>query len=267
MVGTYNYGGVPGAGGISGQAGRFGGAGGLIDAYGAPVYSNQPTYVVRINYNSSIAGMPQGPGQPVYAVNPYYVAPSGVAGGNNVSSTTTPPHYRVTFDAIGQTIYRSIGHCRLPMRTIWAEGINWPGSPEDVVSPTLTFAAALCAPIDPTEEGRVIVLLAGSNVIYDIDAGGIQIPDGISVEDANALQLSLQNAVVYPGDESQMPSPLIVADKGADVTNAFRGIRYIVLPLYPLIEGFGFNNLTVGWERTNDMAYTPAAVEFAAGAG
>lgn len=244
---------------------------GPIDAYGNVVQSNQPVYVARINYNSAIAGMPQGPGQPVYAVNPNYIAPSpitGAGGGNNIATTTTPPHYRVTFDAIGQTIYRSIGHARLPMRTIWAQGIEWPGNPEDVISPKLTFAAALCAPIDPDEEGEVTVLLAGSNVIYDRDGGGIQIPDGLSVEDAAALQLSLENAVVYPGTETQMPAPLIVADKGADKTNAFRGIRYIVLPLYPLIEGFGFGGgLTVGWERTNDIiGYTPAAVEFAAGA-
>jgi len=178
-------------------------------------------------------------------------------------TTTTAPQFRVTWDTIGQTIYRSIGHCRFPLRTIWCQGIEYPMEVEGPISPLLTFAAALCHPIDPSEEGQVQVLLMGDTAIYDIDQGGIVIPDGLTVEDAEALQNSLNNAVVYPGDEAQEPAPLIVADRGSDLTNAFRGLRYIVLPLYPLIEGFG--NLTVQWQRTNDLAYEPAAVEFAAG--
>lgn len=186
---------------------------------------------------------------------------------NNVAPVKQPPAYRVTWDTIGQTIYRAIGHVRLPLFTLWCEGIVYPQETESTTSPTLTFAAAMCAPIDPTETGQVVVLLSGNNVIYNANAGGVQIPDGLSVEDANALQLSLQNAVVYPGDEKQEASPLIVADRGADKTNAFRGIRYIVLPLYPLIEGFG--SLSIIWNRTGGAsigAYTSAAVEFEAGA-
>lgn len=158
-----------------GQFNTYAPIGTLVDAYGNPVGINQPTYVARINHNSPIAGMPQTGGIPVYAVNPnYQPAPSSTGNSSQATgtqATVTPPHYRITFDAIGQTIYRSIGHCRLPLRTIWAQGINWPGAPEDVTSPTLTFAAALCAPFDPTETGQVQVMLAGSNVIYDVDQG------------------------------------------------------------------------------------------------
>lgn len=239
-----------------------------VDAYGNIVQPNQAVYVVRINYNSAIAGLPQGPGVPVYAVNPNYNPNSSTGGaGGSQTSVVTPPHYRITFDTIGQTIYRSIGHCRLPLRIIWAQGVNYPGSPENIVSPTLTFAAALCAPIDPDEAGQVAVMFNGNNAIFDTDHGGIIIPDGLSVEDATALQKSLQNAVIYPGDESQLPSPLIVADKGANVTNAFRGLRYIVLPLYPLIEGFGGTGggLSIVWRPENTGQQ--AAVEFAAGSG
>lgn len=46
---------------------------GPIDAYGNIVPATQQVYITRINYNSAIAGMPQGPGQPVYAINPNYV--------------------------------------------------------------------------------------------------------------------------------------------------------------------------------------------------
>lgn len=182
---------------------------------------------------------------------------------SGTSSTVTAPQFRVTWDTIGQTVFRSIGHCRLPMKTIWAQGIIYPMEVEGPISRLLTFAAALCRPIDPLEEGQVQVLLMSDTVIYDVVQGGIVIPDGLTVEDATALQNSLTNAVVYPGDEAQLPAPLIVADRGPAQTNAFRGLRYIVLPLYPLIEGFG--NLTVGWQRTNDLGYTSAAVEFAAG--
>lgn len=233
-----------------------------VDAYGNPVYPNQPTYVSMIvNYGN-------GP-QTTTVRNPQYNPNYGTGNiNNNITSTVIPPSYQITFDTIGQTIYRSIGHCRLPLRMIWAQGIVASGS--TTTSPTLTFAAALCAPIDPTEEGQVAVIFQGSNAIYDPDQGGIIAPDGLSVEDAAALANSLNNAVVYPGDEAQQPAPLIVADKGANLTNAFRGLRYIIFPLFPLKISMG-TGLSVQWQRTNDIpsktAYTPAAVEFAAGTG
>jgi hypothetical protein len=152
---------------------------------------------------------------------------------------------------------------------IWAQGIVHSG--DTTVSPTLTFAAALCSPIDPEEEGQVAVIFNGSTALYDPDQGGIIAPDGLSVEDAAALTASLSAAVVYPGDEAQLPAPLIVDDKGASTVNAFRGLRYIIFPLFPLKVNTG-SGLSVQWTRTNDLnkrttPYTPAAVEFAAGTG
>ncbi len=250
---------------------------GPIDYLGNIVPSNQPTYIARMNYNSPMAGAPQGPGIPVYYVNPNYVAPStggtgGTGGAGNVTPAPTATQFHIVFDTIGQPIIRSIGHCLLPLRVIWAQGINWPDPNTSIASPTLTFAGAICAPIDPDEAGSVTLLLNGNDVIYNPDQGGIIIPEGWNSEDAAALQYSLQNAVLYPGDEEQLPAPLIVADKGADVTNAFRGIRYIILPLFPL--KLGFNNLSFGYTRTNPITSPnpsagagDAAVEFAAGAG
>jgi hypothetical protein len=231
-----------------------------IDAYGNAVYPWQPTFtqtIVNYGFGPQVTTVRNPQFDPnASPSNPLGTVPSG-----------TPPSYQVTFDTIGQTIYRSIGHCRLPLRMIWAQGIVHSG--DTTVSPTLTFAAALCAPIDPQEEGQVAVIFSGSTAIYDPDQGGIIAPDGLSVEDAAALANSLNNAVVYPGDEAQLPAPLIVADKGTTVTNAFRGLRYIIFPLFPLTVSTG-SGLAVQWTRTNDLsktAYTPAAVEFAAGTG
>lgn len=180
--------------------------------------------------------------------------------------TGISPQFQFVFDTIGQTIIRSIGHCRLPLRIIWAQGIEASG--DTTTSSTISFAAALCAPIDPEELGSVVGLAAGGSVLYDSGGGGIIIPDGMTPETAALLTTAINNIVIYPGDEAQEPAPLIVADKGADVTNAFRGIRYIIFPGWPLDAGIP-SNLSIQWTRTNDItlhsissSYSPAAVEF-----
>lgn len=232
-------------------------AGWPIDAWGNVVYPNQYQYVYSIQ---RIHGTPNY----IYRTNPYYDPNWNLSSGSaGTGPAPVPPHYQITFDTIGQTIYRSIGHVRLPMRIIWAQGINASGTA--TTSSTITFAAALCAPLDPDETGEVAVIFSSSTAIYNTDGGGFIAPDGLSVEDAAALQLSLANAVLYPGDEAQLPAPLIVADKGSDVTNAFRGIRYIIFPLFPLAVANGLPSLSITWRRTNSIS--SAAVEFAAGAG
>ncbi len=104
---------------------------------------------------------------------------------------------------------------------------------------------------------------------------------------------ALEGMVIYPGDEAQLPSPLIVADKGAAATNAFRGIRYVTIPGWPFAATFnanltgtavatgqlGFPVLTFEWQRSNAGPIQSGppprkrpkpniiAVEFAAGSG
>lgn len=174
--------------------------------------------------------------------------------------TGTPPHLNFTFDTIGQTIMRSFGHCRLPLKTLWIKGIVNQGDnlPEDAT--TYTFAAALCAPFDPTEEGIFSALYDGNDVLYTPE-GGIVPPVGWDTTDQEALIEALTGAVIYPGDEAQEPDPLILADRGAEAANAFRGLRYIVIPGYPLRPP-----PSVLWTRTNSLG-NARAVEFAAGAG
>lgn len=257
-------------GGLAGTAVQPLGSG-VVDAYGNIVSPYQYSYISRINYNSSIAGMPQPAGVPVYTVNPNYVGPpSGGGLTSGVQPSAPPPQSQFTFDTIGQTIFRTIGHCRVPLRFIWVQGVTSSG--ECTVSPTTTFAAALCAPFDESETGTVAALFSGDTAIYDPDGGGVIIPDGMSPEDAAAMQASIEGATLYPGDESQEPDPLIVADKGADVTNAFRGIRYIVFQNFPLsvLNGSGSGcagssggGLSVQFSSGGSSG--DAAVEFAAG--
>lgn len=173
---------------------------------------------------------------------------------------SNPPHLQFTLDTIGQTIFRSIGDCRLPLRTIWVQGIANAGDvlPEGATS--WTFAAALCAPFDPTETGDFAALYDGNDLIFTPD-DGVTPPVAWSAGDQELLLQALTNATFYPGDEAQEPDPLIVADKGAEIANAFRGLRYIVVPGYPLRQP----QLSVIWTRNNSLT-NARAVEFAAGA-
>jgi hypothetical protein len=196
----------------------------------------------------------------------------GIADGSSVapavSPTVQPPQFsRISFDTIGQVIFRSIGSCRLPLRPIWAQGINESG--DVAVSNTQTAAYAVCAPIDPDEEIELTSFWDGGSAIFS--SGGVVVPPGWSDADAALLAASLAAVVIYPGDEAQLPAPLIVADKGADKTNAFRGIRYIIIPDYPINGGPGGGGgglppLSVGVNRTNEPDEEGLAVEFLAGA-
>lgn len=304
----------------------------VIDAYGNPVSPNQATYIAWVQ---TVAGAPTLH----YANNPDY----NPGAGQPVSSPgSVPPHLQFTFDTIGQVIFRSIGHCRLPLRTIWIQGIdasgesndrthvlvttletlagsdvlafslaalfNWVGSsltagngaipdgttvtnatttvvgensslkmsnPATADMPagtvvtfltpltTITGAYALCEPLDPTEQGDLVALYDGSNLIFT-PSGGVTPPAGWGSADSAALVNSLSQITFYPGDEKQEPDPLILADKGAAATNAFRGIRYVVIPSYPASKGMP--NFSVEFNRTSSGKSTNVtAVEFGPG--
>ncbi len=177
-------------------------------------------------------------------------APTGVA-----------PHMQFSFDTIGQTIFRSIGHCRLPLRTLWVQGIQNEGDmlPEGATS--YTFAAALCAPFDPTETGEFFQLYDGNSLIFSQD-DGILPPVDWAPTDQELLITALTAATFYPGDEFQLPDPLILADRGAEIANAFRGLRYVVVPGYPLRPP-----PSVVFQRTNDVTSNFTAVSTPAGVG
>lgn len=161
------------------------------------------------------------------------------------SQTLIAPFQVITFDTIGQTIYLSLGHGRLPFRFIWVQGIDNFG---DVLqASSITFAAALCAPLDPLEDGTSFSIYDGAMQVYNV-VDGITPPASWDPIRQALLVASLATAVIYPGTEGQDPDPSIIADKGASVVSANRGLRYIVLQDYP---STGLPQLSLVWQRTN----------------
>ena len=130
-----------------------------------------------------------------------------------------------------------------------------------------TFAGALCAPIDPDEEGDILAFLSGDTLISESAA-----LSNLSASDQQQITDSLAGVRFYRGDEAQLPDPAIVSDKGAAVTNAFRGIRYVVFPSFPTsgLSGgaISLSNLSVIYRRNNPIkpVNNITAVEFGAGA-
>ncbi len=177
------------------------------------------------------------------------------------TQTVPPPQFQFTFDTIGQVIPRSIGTVRLLVKPIWALGISESG--DNAIANTQTFAGAVCAPIDQLEEGTIARTWEGGSLVYS-DGAAVQ-PPAMSDDDFALLTASLSSVVTYPGTETQLADPTIVADKGANRTPAFRGLRYFIFPNYPVKNGLP--QLSVEWSRTNEQPPDTGAVEFLAGSG
>jgi hypothetical protein len=229
---------------IPGYAGDIVTDGAPIDWTGSYVPDSQQYYAPYIQI---INGQrTQGP----QVLNPNY-KPPGTAGTPAIAaSAPPPPHLKFSFDTIGQPIIRSIGSVRLPLRPIWAQGIDASG--DETISDTQTFAAALCAPIDVLEEGEIFSIYDGGSEVYN--SGTVIAPLNWSASDIALLGASLGSIQIFPGDEAQLQASLIVADKGASRVNAFRGIRYLILPNYPIngSGGNGIPQMSAVWQRTND---------------
>jgi hypothetical protein len=196
---------------------------------------------------------PNGLPIPVLVGNTQQISGSVLPGippsiGSNVPNLQTmiAPHQVITFDTIGQTIYSTLGHCRLPFRYIWVQGLDAFG--DVLTSDSLTFAAALCEPIDPLEDGESFSIFEGAQQVFNL-VDGITPPVNWDPLRQALLLAALATAVIYPGTEGQDPDPTITADKGADVVSANRGLRYIVIQDYPSI---GLPALSLVWQRTND---------------
>jgi hypothetical protein len=76
--------------------------------------------------------------------------------------------------------------------------------------------------------GRLTILRlwVNSELVYDITGNSSTVNNG------------KYNFTLYDGSETQMPDPLIVADKGADIP-AFRGLAYAVFNQFPLADSGG----------------------------
>lgn len=222
--------------------------GGLYDAYGRLVPRNVEQYVIAvqiINFGR----------HEILARNPYYSGPNSDERGYTAGTTTIKynrqrqsPQYHFTFDTIGQTIYRVIGSVLVPLRLLWVQGVT--SAEQTLTEETVTIAGSMGSPIDPLELGRIDGFYLGKNLVYDKDIGMI-IPVQMDPVVGSLLTFSITNALIYSGDEFQDPCSLIVEDRGETITNAFRGIRYILLPSYPAMAGF---DIGIKWTRTNAIS-------------
>ena len=157
-----------------------------------------------------------------------------------------PAHVQFFFNTIGQVVFRSIGQVRLPGQIIWAQGINASG--DLLTSSFLTFAANYCAPIIPGEDVFISRMWSFGTLIYDISNGGVIPPGNVDDTTVAYLENCLSNLVIYPGDEAQLPDPLIQADKGVGVTPDYRGFRYVVFPQFPLlVANNAVPNVNIEW--------------------
>jgi hypothetical protein len=159
-----------------------------------------------------------------------------------------PARVNVSFDTIGQVIYRSAGSVHLPTKLIWVQGLT--DSSQELNDTTATFAMALCAPFDPGEDGTYTVMY-NDIAIFDTAGGPLNIPSTITSDPLVIQQISLAllGMAIYPGTEAQLPDALILADRGAAVTPAFRGMRYITIPDWPL--AIPFNNISFIFTRNS----------------
>jgi hypothetical protein len=182
------------------------------------------------------------------SLEPLISTPWGSVDPSLLDRFPTPPPAQVQFffNTIGQTIFRSIGTCRLPGQIIWAQGINASG---DLLSSSfLTFAACYCAPFVPGENVTITRMWSFGTLIYDVSRGGVVPPGNIDDTTLQYLENCLANLVIYPGDEAQLPNSLIQADKGVNLTNAFRGMRYVVFYQFPLLVANNtVPNINIEW--------------------
>jgi hypothetical protein len=162
-----------------------------------------------------------------------------------------PPHLQFSAGVVGSPLFLAHGRCKLPGQVIWALGID---ASHDVVDTSLlTFAAAYCEPIDPTEAVRIQTMWANGTLFYDYDQGGLLQVANLDSVNQQYLQACIANIEIYTGTETQQPSPTMKSYLGAANVPAYRGLRYIVFNDFPLIvANNSVPNIVVEWRPTSD---------------
>jgi len=133
-----------------------------------------------------------------------------------------PSDIRIQDSAYGKPVPLVYGMYRVAGNIIWTgqpyvsnAGKGGKGPQQDKVS--MSFAIALCA--GPITSVRRI--WANGKLIYDVS-------DPSNFQALSGSATMVQNFTVYPGDENQQPDPTIQAEKGVNLTPAFRGLAYVV---------------------------------------
>jgi hypothetical protein len=161
-----------------------------------------------------------------------------------------PPHLQFSAGVIGSPLFLAHGRSKLPGQIIWALGID---ASHDVVDTSLlTFAAAYCEPIDPTEAVRIQTMWANGTLFYDYDQGGLLQVANLDSVNQSYLQACIANIEIHTGTETQQPSPTMKSYLGAANVPAYRGLRYIVFSDFPLIvANNSVPNIVVEWRPTS----------------
>lgn len=155
----------------------------------------------------------------------------------------------VTSSAYGAAIGVCYGTVRTAGNMIWStgleevkttkkqggKGMGGGGQTTVTYSYYASFAIAFCEGV----ADRVLRMWADGKLIYDTTGSG---------EDITSVDLKFR---FYQGSEHQNPDGLILADKGASLTPAFRGLCYIVFERLPL-ENFGNRIPSITAEITFD---------------
>jgi hypothetical protein len=171
------------------------------------VQSHQAGLYTIPGLGSFIYNMPAAPATPASA------GPSGAA---------VAPNLQGSFNPLGSVIPYMQGHIRVLGKIVWGQALEI-GVPGDIPA-NESFAVAFGYPLDPNEWQWIGVTAIWFN--------GVKVFGGDN-------DLPGLNWTFYPGKESQPVDPLILADKGAARTSAFRGMRLIVFNQAPLSASGG----------------------------
>lgn len=154
-------------------------------------------------------------------LNVWAPGPLGILNTVSTGSGLMPsPNGQISFETRGQIIPRVIGTHAVTGMCIWANGITKSG--EDLPgNGLLSFADGYGLPIDANEVVTLGRIWANGKLVYTPTDGPLL--DGLTVE-------------LHQGSELQEPDADIVADKTAERTPGFRGLRYIKYKEFPLGE-------------------------------
>ncbi len=188
-----------------------------------------------------------------YGVPNFYQVQTDTAQATSTTSSVSagpaaPPHLQFSNSTIGTTIFLAYGRCKLPGQIIWAPGIDATNNTLD--TSLLTFAAAYCEPIDPSESIQIQTMAANGTLFYDRDQGGVISVANVSSDAQAQIATCVANMKVYSGAENQLPDPTMEDYLGVGNVPAYRGLRYIVFTDFPLeISNNAVPNIVVEWRR------------------
>ncbi|WP_210340492.1 phage tail protein [Bradyrhizobium sp. CCBAU 51753] len=144
----------------------------------------------------------------------------------------------------------AMGNVRLAGQPIWDGGIE--ATATAGASSFVSMCCAYCEPIDVAEPIRIQRMWANSTLFYDYSAGGVITVANLSPEDQQALADCVSTMEFHAGGPGELPSPIMEEFLGAGNVPAYRGLRTIVFPNFPMaIANNAVPNISVEFRRTD----------------